>query len=111
MMWRLILVGVFAFAAQTATACGYLNNDGDTLAYVASDDFDFTIERGGEVAWCYVVRSPEQTTGVCDDGIESAMTRETLSDGTDTVTFADDVWFRSCATAGFTLSGELGAEY
>lgn len=107
-MLRIVLAGAFALLTQAAFACDYVSPVG-TLASVEDADYDFAFERGPDSIRCYVVRSPDQTTGVCEDGFEGELSRGTAPNGHDLVRFAGMVWVSECQP-GFNLDGPE-AEY
>jgi len=93
-------------------ACDYSTGDGRSFAWVDHDDYSFrVVSPDGVESLCMILRSPEQTVGACDDGTESDLSRGTGDDGADLVYFDNVVWFRYCASDGYTIDGELGAEY
>lgn len=98
---RALLLTVLLFAPTAALAgqCGYVNSHGDQVSWIDNTDYDFALKRadGGETL-CVLLRSPEQTSGSCDDGTDTEFfyASSKLGGEPDLLVFDHWVWYSRC---------------
>lgn len=98
-MRTLIFCAVAALSTPAFAECSFVNAGGDRLAAIESTDHDFRYERaGGAATLCAISRTPEQTSGFCDDGTDTAyfLAPSPLGGGEHLLSFDFSVWRQDC---------------
>lgn len=80
-----------------AGSCVFVSTSGGKIATVFRGDSDreFT-PPGGEPVECITLRSPEQTTLACDNGIESEIFLAISKTGVTAMYFNHEIFFEEC---------------
>jgi hypothetical protein len=91
-----------SFAVDSVAGCGFVSRQGERITWIDNTDYDFRYDAAdGTSTLCLLLRSPEQTSGVCDNGVDDEFyyAQSQLVGPADLLVFNHEVWYQACQPA------------